>query len=55
MDHTVIDRRHDTRLLPPLLRLTGVMVRPGHPVALIDLSASGAPIEGTRPLRPGVK
>ncbi len=53
MDYTGTDRRHDTRFLPPLLRLTRATVRPGHPVALIDLSASGALIEGTRPLRPG--
>jgi hypothetical protein len=53
VNHPVLDRRHDTRFLPPLLRLTRATLRPGHAVSLVDLSAGGALIEGTRPLRPG--
>jgi hypothetical protein len=30
-------------------------VRPGHAVAVVDLSPSGALIEGGRPLRPGAR
>jgi hypothetical protein len=30
-------------------------IRGGHDVILLDLSASGARIEGTRPLRPGAR
>jgi hypothetical protein len=53
VDQPLVDRRHDTRFLPPLLRLTRATVRPGHPVVLVDLSAGGALIQGPRPLRPG--
>jgi hypothetical protein len=53
VDQPLTDRRHDTRFLPPLLRLTRATLRPGHAVSLIDLSAGGALIQGTRPLRPG--
>jgi hypothetical protein len=53
VDQPITDRRHDTRFLPPLLRLTRATVRPGHAVSLIDLSAGGALIQGPRPLRPG--
>ena len=53
MDQPITDRRHDTRFLPPLLRLTRATLRPGHAVSLIDLSAGGALIQGPRQLRPG--
>jgi hypothetical protein len=55
VNHPVVDRRHDTRFLPPLLHLTRATLRPGHPVSLIDLSAGGALIQGPRPLRPGAR
>jgi hypothetical protein len=55
VDHSVMDRRHDTRFLPPLLRLTRATLRPGYVVSLVDLSAGGALVEGPRPLRPGAR
>ncbi len=53
MDQPLTDRRHDTRFLSPLLRLTRATLRPGHVVSLIDLSAGGALIQCPRPMRPG--
>lgn len=50
-----MDRRQDTRFLPPLLRLTRATLRPGYVVALVDLSAGGALLQGPRPLRPGAR
>jgi len=55
VNHPVVDRRHDTRFLPPLLHLTRATLRPGHPVSLVDLSAGGALIQCARPLRPGAR
>jgi hypothetical protein len=53
MDRPLVDRRLDRRFGQPAIAGTQVILRPGYAVALIDLSAGGAMIEGPRPLRPG--
>jgi hypothetical protein len=55
MDRPVVDRRHDERFGQPAIAGTQAILRPGYSVALIDLSAGGALIEGPRPLRPGMR
>jgi hypothetical protein len=55
VDQSLIDRRHDARFARPLPGLARATLRPGCLVALVDLSASGALVQGTRPLRPGAR
>ena len=55
MDRPVVDRRIDERFGQPAIAGTEAILRPGYSVALIDLSAGGALIEGPRPLRPGMR
>jgi hypothetical protein len=55
MDRPVVDRRLDMRLGQPAIAGTQAILRPGYAVSLIDLSAGGALIQGTRPLRPGAR
>ena len=55
MDRPLVDRRLDRRFGQTAIAGTQVILRPGYAVALIDLSAGGAMIEGPRPLRPGTR
>ena len=55
MDRPIVDRRLDERFGQPAIAGTQAILRPGYVVALIDLSAGGAMIEGQRPLRPGTR
>jgi hypothetical protein len=55
MDRPVVDRRVDERFGQPAIAGTQAILRPGYAVALIDLSAGGALIEGARPFRPGTR
>jgi PilZ domain len=55
MDRPVVDRRVDERFGQPAISGTQAILRPGHAVVLIDLSAGGALIEGPRPMRPGTR
>lgn len=55
MDQQVIDRRVDARFTEPLPGMSRATLRPGCTVALIDLSASGALVQASRPLRPGAR
>ena len=55
MDRPLVDRRLDRRFGQPVIAGTQAILRPGYAVALIDLSAGGALIEGPRPLRPGTR
>jgi len=55
MDRPLVDRRVDERFGQPAIAGTQAILRPGYSVALIDLSAGGALIEGPRPLRPGMR
>lgn len=55
MDRPLVDRRFDERFGQPAIAGTQAILRPGYAVALIDLSAGGALIEGPRPLRPGMR
>ena len=46
------DRRREARLTPDRLR---ARVRPGHTVAIVDVSAAGALVEAGCQLRPGAR
>lgn len=54
MDQQVTDRRADARVAFGSIRLHATL-RPGCSVRVIDLSQSGALVEGERPLRPGAR
>ncbi len=49
------DRRREIRSSGTCVHSIAARIRGGHDVILLDLSASGARIEGTRPLRPGAR
>lgn len=54
MDQPLADRRSDARF-PPGRGATRATLRPGCPVLVVDLSASGALVQAGRPLRPGAR
>jgi hypothetical protein len=49
------ERRRNRRTSGQDVEGIAARVRPGHPVAVVDISASGALIEARRPLRPGAR
>jgi hypothetical protein len=53
MDRAVVERRREPRRTGEPVTTIRARVRPGYPVGLIDLSASGALVIGPRPLKPG--
>ena len=53
MDAAVIDRRLERRLPAAALQIERATLRPGCPVDVLDLSASGLHVQSERPLRPG--
>lgn len=53
MEKPVSERRRDTRFSHPAIVAADAILRPGHAVSLLNLSAGGALIECPRPLRPG--
>ncbi|MBA3886066.1 MAG: PilZ domain-containing protein [Acidobacteria bacterium] len=55
MDHTLVDRRRDARVIQGSRAEVRATLRPGCPVQLVDLSAGGALVEAERPLRPGAR
>jgi hypothetical protein len=55
MAQPLTDRRADTRFGQPVIAGTHAILRPGYSVSLVDLSTSGALIQGPRPLRPGAR
>ncbi len=55
MDRPLVDRRLDERFGQPAIAGAKAILRPGYAVSLVDLSASGALIEGPRQLRPGMR
>ena len=55
MDQPLTDRRIDARFPPPRHGATRATLRPGCIVLLVDLSAGGALVEASRPLRPGAR
>jgi hypothetical protein len=54
VDQPLTDRRIDARF-PPRRGATRATLRPGCIVFLVDLSAGGALVEASRPLRPGAR
>ena len=55
MDQPLTERRVDARFRPPRRSEPRATLRPGCPVRLVDLSAGGALLEASRPLRPGAR
>ena len=55
MDVALTDRRRDARIRQAWVRAVRATLRPGCLVVLIDLSAGGALVQGSRPLRPGAR
>ena len=55
MDQPLTDRRSHARFPPPSYDATRATLRPGCSVLLVDVSAGGALIEASRPLRPGAR
>lgn len=55
MDEPLTDRRLEARRPWPVSRPARATLRPGCIVALVDLSDSGALVQGGRPLRPGAR
>jgi hypothetical protein len=55
MDHSLNERRHDTRFVPPVTDGFRLTLTPGNAVALVDLCARGARIHSHRPIRPGAR
>ena len=53
MAQPVTERRTHSRFGQPTIAKVRAVLRPGHLVALANLSAGGALIVGSRPLRPG--
>ena len=49
----MIERRKENRVYGTALRRITGRIRPGYPVAVINLSPSGALVEGQRPFPPG--
>lgn len=49
------DRRADARFPAPSTEGTRATLRPGCNVTLVNLSAGGALLEGSRPFRPGAR
>jgi len=55
VDQPLTDRRVHARFPPPRRGEPRATLRPGCPVQLVDLSAGGALVEASRPLRPGAR
>ena len=55
VDQPVTERRVHARFPPPRRGEPRATLRPGCPVRLVDLSAGGALLEASRPLRPGAR
>jgi len=53
MAHPLTERRTYSRFGGSTIAGIRAVLRPGHPVAIVNLSAGGALVSGTRPLRPG--
>jgi len=53
MDRPLTDRRDSPRLASTQLHIDQATLRPGYPVSVVDLSATGAQVESVRQLRPG--
>lgn len=49
------ERRRHARFSAPMVDRIRAVLRPGHLVSLVDLSAGGALIQTSRPLRPGAR
>jgi hypothetical protein len=53
MVRPLTERRAHSRFGQPTIAALRAVLRPGHPVSVVNLSAAGALIDGQRPLRPG--
>lgn len=55
MGEPVIDRRTDARFPSSGATAARATLRPGCPVAVVNVSASGVLVQAARPLRPGAR
>ena len=53
MARPVTERRGFSRFAESSVRHLQAVLRPGHPIAIVNLSGGGALVDGWRPLRPG--
>ena len=53
MARPVTERRGFSRFAESSVRHLQAVLRPGHPVAIVNLGGGGALVDGWRPLRPG--
>lgn len=53
MVRPLTERRVHSRFGHPTISVLQAVLRPGHAVAVVNLSAGGALLDGPRPLRPG--
>ena len=55
MDSPVTERRVHQRADHSWARRAKATLRPGHPIAIVNISRGGALVEGTRQMRPGTR
>jgi hypothetical protein len=55
MDCAITERRAHERAEDPWTRSARVTLRPGHRIAIVNISRGGALVDGTRPMRPGTR
>ena len=55
MDCTLGERRAHERTEGEMKPIARATLRPGHPIAVVNISRGGALVEGNRPLRPGTR
>jgi hypothetical protein len=55
MDCALTERRAHARAEDPWTRTARITLRPGHRIAIVNISRGGALVEGTRPMRPGTR
>ena len=55
MDRAVSERRAYERADEEWAAAAKATLRPGHPIAIVNISRGGALVEGNRPMRPGTR
>ena len=55
MDRAISERRAHERADEAWTGTAKATLRPGHPIAIVNISRGGALVEGTRPMRPGTR
>lgn len=55
MGPAMSERRAHERADDPWMRTAKATLRPGHPIAIVNISRGGALVDGTRQMRPGTR